>query len=323
MKLLPIDGAAYLPHPLHRDAQRLWLETNCYVDLWIELLHAHGFEPLAAMAFTLAIDYEGDQWTFFKFPLEDLEELFGIETLELQVWRPLPEAIDTQLRLGRPVIVELDSFHLPDTHGVSYGVEHGKTSVAVNGIDLAGNRLGYFHNRGYHELEGQDYQGVFRIAGAPDPRILPPYFETVKLQRIRRAGPAELARIARTQARRHLSRRPADNPVRRFGAAFGRDVEWLGNEPLATFHAYSFATLRQLGANFECAASFLRWLAPLAGLDLEAPAERFGEIASIAKAMQFRLARVSQGKRYDGSEPLARMAAGWDAGLEALSRSLG
>ena len=56
---------------IHR-ADRDWAETNCYVDIWIELLHAWGFEPIAALPFTFGIDFEGDQWTFYKPPLADL-----------------------------------------------------------------------------------------------------------------------------------------------------------------------------------------------------------------------------------------------------------
>ena len=39
-------------HPLHQ-GERVWLETNCYVDLWIELLHDFGFDPRAALGFTV------------------------------------------------------------------------------------------------------------------------------------------------------------------------------------------------------------------------------------------------------------------------------
>ena len=60
-----LDPAAYQRHSLHGE-QRIWVEKNCYVDLWIELLHALRLEPLAMLPFTLAIDFEGDQWTFFK-----------------------------------------------------------------------------------------------------------------------------------------------------------------------------------------------------------------------------------------------------------------
>ena len=60
-----LDPKTYVPHALHQ-GERSWAETNCYVDLWIEVLHANGMEPLACMPFTVEIDFEGDQWTFFK-----------------------------------------------------------------------------------------------------------------------------------------------------------------------------------------------------------------------------------------------------------------
>ena len=68
---LKLEPALYQRHRLHTQ-ERSWAETNCYVDIWIELLHAWGFEPIAALPFTVAIDFEGDQWTFFKFPHADL-----------------------------------------------------------------------------------------------------------------------------------------------------------------------------------------------------------------------------------------------------------
>jgi len=59
----------------------------------------------------VAIDFEGDQWTFFKPPHEDLKALYGIDVQELYVWRPLlehaahPKAVHNskllQLMLGR------------------------------------------------------------------------------------------------------------------------------------------------------------------------------------------------------------------------------
>jgi hypothetical protein len=193
----------------------------------------------------------------------------------------------------------------------------------VNSIDVANRRLGYFHNRGYHELEGRDYEGLFRSEGPADARILAPYVEMVKLHRLRRPDAGALARIALAQARKHFSRKPSHNPLRAFASSFARDVEWLGKEPMASFHAYSFATLRQLGANFECAAGFARWLAPLAGLDLEAPARAFHDIASAAKAMQFRLARVPAGKKYDGTASLQAMAQAWQEAMASLAHALG
>ena len=107
-ELWPIEPAAYTPHPLHR-TELVWPQSNCYVDLWIELLHTFGVEPLAAMPFTFAVDLEGDQWTFFKFPLADLDALYGIQVFELNVWDSLPGHVEQQLSLGRPCLVEVDA----------------------------------------------------------------------------------------------------------------------------------------------------------------------------------------------------------------------
>jgi len=167
-ELWPIEPAAYTPHPLHR-TELVWPQSNCYVDLWIELLHTFGVEPLAAMPFTFAVDLEGDQWTFFKFPLADLDALYGIQVFELNVWDSLPGHVEQQLSLGRPCLVEVDAFHMPDTAGTSYHAEHVKTSIGIQAIDVDGGRLGYFHNAGYYELDRRDFNGVFRhsICWAP------------------------------------------------------------------------------------------------------------------------------------------------------------
>src|SRR5262249_34064913 len=147
---------------VHGDG-RVWAETNCYVDIWIELLHALGHEPAAALAFTFAIDFEGDQWTFFKFPLGDLFDLYGVDTQELVVWRPLAEHVAEQVEQGRPVLVELDSFFLPDTAGSAYRTAHVKSTVAVMAIDLERATLGYFHGQGYHQLDGDDFAAALRV----------------------------------------------------------------------------------------------------------------------------------------------------------------
>ena len=48
VSLLGLDPASYARHPLHDD-DRDWPETNCYTDLWLELLHALGVDPVAAL----------------------------------------------------------------------------------------------------------------------------------------------------------------------------------------------------------------------------------------------------------------------------------
>ena len=114
-----LDPGAYRRHSLH-EPQRLWVEKNCYVDIWIELLNALGLEPLAMLAFTVAVDFEGDQWTFFKPPHEDLHLLFGVDVQEMYLWRPLIDHALEHLAAGKFISTEADAFWLPDTAGSDY-----------------------------------------------------------------------------------------------------------------------------------------------------------------------------------------------------------
>ena len=155
---------------------------------------------------TVRMDFEGDQWTFFKPPPEDLERLYGIDIHEMQPYRPLPEQIAEQLEAGRTLIVELDSWYLPDTAATSYRSEHVKSSVAVEAIDPDGERLRYFHGAGLYELAGEDYRGVFRLGRALlGGDVLPPYTELVRFD-------AGRALRARSCARRRASCCAATSP---------------------------------------------------------------------------------------------------------------
>ena len=149
-EILPLNPTNYTRHCIHQ-GDRNWAETNCYVDVLVELIHSLGFEPLAALPFTLTIDYEVDQWGFFKFPHKDLFELYGLEIQEFNPWRNLPELIEQQVLAGRPVLVEMDSYYLPDTQGMAYKLAHVKSTIAVNKLDRAQEVMGYFHNQGYYE----------------------------------------------------------------------------------------------------------------------------------------------------------------------------
>jgi hypothetical protein len=322
-QLLDVDRASYRPHPLHA-GERTWTETNCYVDLWIELLHALGLDPLAAAAFTLSTDFEGDQWTFFKFPPEDLRALFGLEVAELNVWRPTLDHAEEQLELGRLFIMDADAWFLPDTQGVSYRIAHVKSAMVPNMIDRDARRLGYFHNAGYFELEGEDFDGVFRQGSFADPSVLPPYVETVRLDRMFQ-DPDTLVARAVSLTRAHLARRPVDDPMLRLEQRVDGDAEWLRSEDVETFHQYAFGTCRQCGASAELAASFVDWLAahdsvvPGSGSqDLEDAAEAFRTVAVTAKALQFSLARLSRGRSVDLHGPLTEMGRAYKAAMDGL-----
>ncbi len=329
LKLVPgLDPAHYQRHALH-DPERAWPETNCYVDLWIETLHGLGLDPTAALAFCAGIDLEGDQWTFFKYPIADMEQLYGFDVIELNIWQSLIEQVGNQIELGRAPVVELDSYFLPDTHGVSYQIEHVKTSCTVETLDVNARRMSYFHGAGYWALEGNDFDGVFRRGEHTAPAgvvHLPPYVEVAKLNvRSPLTGDA-LAQDAWNQLRRHLAGRPKQNPFIAYRPKFERDLVWLKDADLPSFHGYAFANVRMFGACFELLASFARWLAarsPASAEVLTQSATDFDEISTTAKTLQFKLARAVQGKRAVDFQPmLDALVAAYDRGLQRLDHAV-
>jgi hypothetical protein len=310
MSLLGLDQAAYRSHPLHA-SERTYAETNCYTDILIELLHARGEEPLAAMGCTVRIDFEGDQWTFFKPFVGDLELLFGVDVHEMQPYRPLPEQAAEQIAEGRTLIVELDSWYLPDTAATSYRSEHVKTSVVVEGIDPEGERLRYFHGPGYYELEGEDYRGVFRLGRDLSADVLPPYTELVRFDGGRPLRGEDLRNAAQALLRGHLARRPATNPFLRFAAQLERDLPRLLEGDASEYHAYAFATVRMAGSAFEVAGTQAEWLL---GDEAARACEALQRIVEGCKVLSFRLARR---RAFDPGETLSALASAWD---EAMGR---
>jgi hypothetical protein len=309
----------YQAHALHTDA-RSYPETNCYTDILIELLHACGYEPLAMFGHLVRMDFEGDQWTFFKPPPEHLERLFGVDIHEMQPYRPLPEQIAEQIDAGRTIIVELDSWFLPDTASTSYRSEHVKTSVAAEAIDPGGERLRYFHNTGLHELEGEDYRGVFRIgarSGEGAEAVLPPYTELVRFD----AGEAPRGETLRSVARElladQLARRPSTNPFERFGDQLSERLPALLEGDLKLYHEYAFATVRMAGAAFEIAATHVDWALGAAAAGAVA---EMGAIVDGCKALSFRLARR---REFEVAPRIETLAGAWAAAMDALVAASG
>lgn len=293
--------AAFRPHALH-NPERHWPETNCYVDLWIEVLAARGLEPTAMFGFTVRQDFEGDQFTFFKPPLEDLETLFGVTVQELAIFDRVEPHATEQLARGRLPLIEVDGFYLPDTDGVSYRIEHTKTTIAPAVIDTAEKRMEYFHNAGYFELRGADYDAIFRAL--PEQQAandaLFPYTEFAKFDPSRAAR--DLRAVARNLLKRHMEFRPAENPVAAFVHAFPVHAADLQGRPPGYFHTYAFNTLRQLGANFELLGSHLAWLYQDQNADYKEEIDAAQAIAAGAKAFQFQLARAMARSRFAGLE---------------------
>jgi|ERR1043165_3676988 hypothetical protein len=310
-QILPLNPATYQRHQIHA-AERNWAETNCYVDVWVELLHALGHEPIAALAFTLAIDFEGDQWTFFKFDHSELYELYGLDVQELAIWRPLTEHLEEQVDRGRHVLVELDSYYLPDTAGAAYQREHVKTTVAVNAIDVGKRVMGYFHNQSYHHVQGDDFLKIFRLDQPCDPSRLAPFCEFVKQSdRLSLAGDA-LVPASLGLLRARLQRLPKFNPFVPFKKRLEADLAWLSGADLAAFHQYSFATLRQFGAAFELAATYFHWLKRNNVKQTDEPIAAFQELSTLAKTLQFHLARTVTRKKPLDTSVVDKMAMCWE-----------
>jgi len=314
--LFGLEASTYEPHAVH-GAGRAYPETNCYTDIIIELLHARGDEPLAALGCLVRSDFEGDQFTFFKPPPEDLESLFGIDIHEMQPYRPLPTQIAEQIDAGRTIIVELDSFHLPDTAATAYGRAHVKSSAIAEAIDAEECFLRYFHNAGLYELEGDDYRGVFRLDGEPAPEILPPYAELVRFDAGPRLEGEELRAAARELLRGHLRHRPSSDPFTRFGEQLERELPTLLAGDLEAYHAYAFASVRMMGAAFELASSHAQWLL---GDDATHASEAMHAIVDNCKVLSFRLARR---REFEPGPVIETLSASWSRALDTLAEVVG
>lgn len=308
-------------HPYH-DSEREWSETNCYIDVWIELLHRAGLEVAPLLPFTLAGDFEGDQWTFYKPPHSDLWLLYGIDVVELTLWKGLVEHCAAQVGRGRIPLVEVDSYYLPDTLGRDYQRSHTKTTVGIETIDPLHETLRYFHNRALFELAGADFRGLFGLDDRVDPARLSPYCEIVKLDRVRRRSRADLRRLSLELLRTHRARCPEANPITRYAERVEADLRALIEDDPEAYDLYAFASIRQCGSGFGFAADYLAWLAE------EEPAwavaaEWFARISSSASMLVLKMARiVHSGRLRDLQQNFEEMATAWQRGMEAVDRGL-
>jgi hypothetical protein len=317
-----LDANKYPRSVLHAEGC-VWVEKNCYVDIWIEVLHALGLEPRAILPFTVAIDFEGDQWTFFKPPHDELRELYGLDVQELNVWRPLIEHAVEHLAANRLISTEADAFWLPDTSGTDYRRQHTKSTIVLADIDVERQRLGYFHNAGYFELSGEDFVRTFRVGFEPDPTFMPLFAETVRFERLVKLPDADLLELSQQLWLKHLQRIPSTNPIRRFQQRFDRELALLHERGLAYYHAWAFATTRQLGAAFELGASNLRWMQGLGLTGLEESMAAFDLIAANSKSFILKGARaVNSRKPFDGSVMFGELANAWEQGLGSLRQTL-
>ncbi len=327
-----------LPHA----EDRLWPEKNCYVDVWIGLAHGLGLDPLAMMSFLIAIDFEGDQWTFYKPQHSELADLYGFDVQELTVWKPLLDHAVEHLGAGKLISTEADAYYLPDTSGTDYQRNHVKTTIVLVEVDTEAQRCAYFHNTGLHWMTGEDFRKVFRVDAPVDPTFLPLFAEVVRLDRVVQHATATLQSMAMLLLRRYFDRRPTHNPITKFGQRFAQELPALQSQGLAHYHAWAFATTRQMGSGFELAALHLAWLAnaesgpasnvrsfaPFPGPTLRSQAlteasVALTEISAGAKAFILKAARAVNGKKpLDVTEQFGQWAAAWNRAMAAIAVAL-
>lgn len=312
--------AGPVSHALHSPT-RDWPQTNCYVDLWIEVVAARGFAPEAMLGFTLAQAFEGDQFTFFKPPSADLEYLYGLRVDELAIYDRLESHIEAQLARGAIVVLEVDGFYLPDTRGVSYRLRHGKTTIGVTRCDEDAARMDYFHNDGFFSLAGEDFDGVLgRLQSQRRDDALFPYAEFARFDESY-AGAGRLHVKAQELLQRHFARRPRGNPLSAFARAFPQMWRVLEQRPPGFFNDFAFNTLRQLGANFELLGAHLDWLREDGRYGAESAECR--ALSAAAKALQFNIARAAtRGRALEPGATLAQMASAYDRLMDGLAHKL-
>jgi Domain of unknown function (DUF1839) len=312
VRLFDVDPDGYQSHPLHAD-ERAFAETNCYADIVIELLHARGDEPTAALGRAVRTDFEGDQWTFFKPDPHDLETLFGLDIHEVQPYRSLPEQIAEQIADGRTLIIELDSWYLPDTHATAYRREHVKSSAVMAAIDNDAKQLHYFHNRGLYALEGEDFDKALRLHLPSGDDHLPPYTELVRFDGGARLSGAELKEESRRLLRGHLRLAPRSNPFARFAASLETALPRLLEQSHEEYHAYAFATVRMAGSGFELCGSYLDWLF---GDRAATARERCDAIVAGSKALSFKFARR---KPFDVEPLVTQLGTAWEEAMASIA----
>jgi hypothetical protein len=260
------------------------------------------------LACTVAPHFEGDQWTFIKPTASEIATLYGIRVEELTVWRALRDHVADQVANGRVVLVEVDGFHLPDTHGVTYRLEHNKTTIGIHRFDTAAGTISYFHNSGEYTLGGDDLDGVLgsRVTTA----ALPPFVEIADVRRHVALPDAALRARSLGVAASRLALASESNPFLDWAAVAGAEVDALAAGGLCLFHAWAFASVRQAGAMAELLAAWCNWIGDTPELSHAATLLR--ELSQTIAAQQFRLARVpSGGKRPDFADALRRCATLW------------
>ena len=222
----------------------------------IELLHACGYEPIAAFGHLVRMDFEGDQWTFFKPPPEDLESLFGDRHPRDAA---LPAAARADRRAARSAVARSSSSSTPGTCPTRRPRATAQSTSRPRSPPMrstpTARRCGTSTAPACSSSAARTTAACSGSAEFSDD-VLPPYTELVRFD----AGPRLRGRRAArappsTLLRRHLDQAPARQPVRAVRAAARTGAAGAARAAGSSdYHAYAFATVRMAGSAFEILA---------------------------------------------------------------------
>ncbi|SDV50551.1 DUF1839 family protein [Chitinasiproducens palmae] len=313
---------AHRPHRLHID-NRIWTGSQRRAALWIEILHGWGLEPLAMLGCAVAQDFAGDQFGLLNPPREDLETLFGVTTFTLGLYGDVRELVERQTVQGNVVLLALDGYYLSDAPAL-YRVAHGSVTVGIDSLDRSRGIASYYRRGVRYELRGSDYEGAFGAAEQEG-------FDEALLREaecVSRVAPPTAAQALPGQAAallsRHLARRPVRSPIEAFGAVFDAALDRRLIEDIGYRHAFVYATLHQLGGNFELLGALLEWMARH---QLKPPREALlacRTLASEALVFEMRLLRANSRGRADRClDVLGKLQRAYARLIEALLARFG
>ena len=201
--LADLDPAALRASSAAHAATAAWPETNCYVDLWIELLHALASSRWRRCR-SRSPSTRRRPVDVLQVPPRRPRRALRRRRHELNVWRSLHRSRCRAAGPGAPVDRRsrrvLSARH--GGHVLSHASTSRRRSRSRRSI-VEERRLGYFHNAGYYELDGDDFAGVFRLEG-------------------HRTDPESPAAVRRSRQVRHQPRRTRSGAGRRLARAAPR-----------------------------------------------------------------------------------------------------
>ena len=269
-----------------------------------------------------AQDFEGDHFTFSKFPSEDLNLLYSVRVQELAIYDSLEGHLATQIERGRMPIVEVDGFFLPDTRGTSYrrDAPRRRRSPSTCSIRPARRRRLFSQRRILFPRVATDYDGLLIDAGRRRRRPCYPYADFVKFGCHDDVG--DLRAAARALLCKHVGERPTANPVAAFRSRIGEQAYAIAQkspECVSRIRVQHAAPARrQFRTAGEPSRLARRRHEPLRRRRARVPSA----LSSGAKSFQFQLARAIARKRFDGlAAHLDPLVAHYDRALDLVSHT--